>query len=110
MLSLPSAGLIASSPALGWEGIFYVQGGLAIVWCLMWAFLVYDTPEKHPLVSEDEKNYILENQSRSKSAKVMMMNGMMMMMANSGPLEWVKVWLRWPPFFTRGDLLPLPTN
>ena len=32
---------------LGWEAVFYVQGGLACCWCLVWAGLVADTPGQH---------------------------------------------------------------
>ena len=31
----------------GWEWVFYLQGGLALLWCLLWVLLVADSPDKH---------------------------------------------------------------
>lgn len=44
----------------GWDYAFYVPGIIAIVWCVFWWFLVYDSPVQHPRISETEKQYILE--------------------------------------------------
>lgn len=38
----------------------YFTGIIAAVWCLLWIVLVYDSPLKHPRISESEKKYILE--------------------------------------------------
>ena len=45
----------------GWPLIFYVFGGAAIVFSIPWIFLVYDSPDKHPRISEAEKKYILSS-------------------------------------------------
>ena len=37
------------------------QGGIALIWTLLWAYLVYDTPFKHPRISCEEKAYIIES-------------------------------------------------
>ena len=42
----------------GWESVFYLFGIVAIVWCILWSLLVYDTPESHPFISKAERNYI----------------------------------------------------
>lgn len=47
--------LIAS---FGWESVFYVSGGLGLLWAICWILLVYDTPAKHPTISIREKTYI----------------------------------------------------
>ncbi len=44
--------------AFGWESAWYVIGGITTVWTVCWAFLVYDTPDKHPWISDSEKEYI----------------------------------------------------
>lgn len=41
-----------------WESVFYVSGGMGFIWMVCWAFLVYDTPAKHPTISIREKTYI----------------------------------------------------
>jgi len=63
--------LIAS---YGWESVFYVSGGLGLLWAICWILLVYDTPAKHPTISIKERTYI-ENclgktiQTRSKPVR-----------------------------------------
>lgn len=52
VISLPFSGLLADT--LGWESVFYVQGGLALVWCLLWLSFVYDSPHEHPWIHDDE--------------------------------------------------------
>lgn len=51
------SGIIAG--ALGWEQVFYIQGGLSIVWLIGWAFLTADSPEKQTLMSQEERDYIV---------------------------------------------------
>lgn len=50
------SGIIAG--ALGWEQVFYIQGGLSILWLIVWAFLTADSPEKQTLISQEERDYI----------------------------------------------------
>ncbi|CAI6346107.1 unnamed protein product [Macrosiphum euphorbiae] len=42
----------------GWESVFYVSGGLGLLWYICWNLLVYDTPAKHPTISSKERTYI----------------------------------------------------
>ncbi|XP_063223221.1 sialin-like [Bacillus rossius redtenbacheri] len=42
----------------GWEFTFYLYGGLCSMSLLLWALFVYDTPQKHPRITEEEKEYI----------------------------------------------------
>uniref|UniRef100_A0A2H8TPE6 Putative inorganic phosphate cotransporter n=2 Tax=Melanaphis sacchari TaxID=742174 RepID=A0A2H8TPE6_9HEMI len=42
----------------GWESVFYVSGGLGLLWYICWTLLVYDTPAKHPTISIRERIYI----------------------------------------------------
>ncbi|XP_074641328.1 LOW QUALITY PROTEIN: uncharacterized protein LOC141899073 [Tubulanus polymorphus] len=41
-----------------WSSIFYISGGICLVWCVLWFALVYNTPEDHPRISTTEKEYI----------------------------------------------------
>lgn len=58
----------------GWESVFYVTGGLGLLWYICWILLVYDSPAKHPTISVRERTYI-ENftngtiQTRSKPVR-----------------------------------------
>ncbi|XP_067658260.1 uncharacterized transporter slc-17.2-like [Haliotis asinina] len=47
----------------GWPFIFYVFGGYAIIWGLMWMYLAYDKPEMHPNITHFEKMYILQHRT-----------------------------------------------
>lgn len=51
------AGEIASS-SLGWPGIFYICGGLGILWSLFWAYYGSNSPEENKQISAAEKEYI----------------------------------------------------
>nr|CAD7404406.1 unnamed protein product [Timema cristinae] len=43
----------------GWDLVFYVFGGSAIVFFFPWLYLVYNSPQAHPRISLQEKTYIL---------------------------------------------------
>ncbi|XP_067947012.1 sialin-like isoform X3 [Watersipora subatra] len=45
----------------GWPSIFYVGGGICLLFCFLWHFLVFDSPEEHPRISEREKLYIMKS-------------------------------------------------
>lgn len=53
------SGLIADK--YGWEAIFYIEGGISSLWIPLWWLLVYDTPMKTSLISQDERDYVLAN-------------------------------------------------
>ena len=50
------AGILAGN--WGWESVFYVMGGLSLIWTVLWVWLVQDTPNKQPLISDEERNFI----------------------------------------------------
>ena len=56
VLSLPTSGLIAGY--LGWEWVFYIHGGLATFWLLLWAIFISDDPMSNRFVSAEEKKII----------------------------------------------------
>lgn len=53
------SGIIAGG--LGWEQVFYIQGGLSILWLIAWIFLTADSPEKQTLISQEERDYIVNS-------------------------------------------------
>jgi ACS family hexuronate transporter-like MFS transporter len=44
-----------------WQFAFVVTGALGFVWVVLWLWL-YESPEKHPLLSDEEREYILSGQ------------------------------------------------
>ncbi|XP_063222063.1 sialin-like isoform X2 [Bacillus rossius redtenbacheri] len=42
----------------GWEFVFYLYGGINTLSLILWMVFVYDTPQNHPFISQEEKNYI----------------------------------------------------
>ena len=45
-------------PLYGWECPFYVIGGITLVWFAAWCYFVFDTPDTHPRISDEEREYI----------------------------------------------------
>ncbi|EFN73550.1 Vesicular glutamate transporter 1 [Camponotus floridanus] len=50
---------------LGWGASFHVTSLLGVIWYCLWQFLVYDSPQQHPRISDNEKNYIMDSISKS---------------------------------------------
>ncbi|XP_034187553.2 sialin isoform X2 [Osmia lignaria lignaria] len=46
--------------AYGWKAAYYVTSGLILVFYALWVYLIYDTPDVHPGITEKEKAYIKE--------------------------------------------------
>lgn len=46
--------------AFGWKAAYYVTSGLMLIFYVLWVFLIYDTPDIHPNITEKEKAYIKE--------------------------------------------------
>ena len=64
-MSIPTTGLLAGT--VGWESVFYVHGGLAVIWLFLWAILISDSPEMNRFISVEEKNFISEHHSHGSS-------------------------------------------
>ncbi|XP_042888563.1 putative inorganic phosphate cotransporter isoform X2 [Penaeus japonicus] len=43
----------------GWPLVFYVYGGLGLLWSVAWFLLVSDFPQTHPRISQEERSYIV---------------------------------------------------
>lgn len=46
---------------VGWESIFYIYGGLGILWAAVWTASVGDGPETQCLISKAERKYIVDS-------------------------------------------------
>lgn len=45
----------------GWKTTYIILGGVGILWVIPWLFLNKSTPEKHPWVTEEERNLIISD-------------------------------------------------
>jgi len=45
-------------------------GVIAVIWSIMWFFLVYNSPAEHPRISGEERNYIEKALNKKGDAKV----------------------------------------
>ncbi|CAL8390908.1 unnamed protein product [Arctogadus glacialis] len=63
VIALPLSGEICYY--LDWTWIFYVFGMVGLVWFVLWSLLVFNSPDRHPRISDRERTYIcssLENE------------------------------------------------
>ena len=42
----------------GWPHMFYFSGGLTLIWAIFWYFLVFDSPSKHPTISDEGMDFM----------------------------------------------------
>ena len=71
MISFPLSGWLCDLDADGgWPLAFYVPGVVGILWLVAWIFLVYNNPQEHPRIKEDEKLYILASTGITKQRSV----------------------------------------
>jgi ACS family sodium-dependent inorganic phosphate cotransporter len=68
VIAMPLCGMVLKT--WGWEFVFYVSGALGLTWCVAWWLLVYDTPDNHPRISREEKQYLKENLTEQPREKV----------------------------------------
>ncbi|KAF7379027.1 hypothetical protein HZH66_015261 [Vespula vulgaris] len=46
--------------SFGWKAAYYVTSGLMLLFYVLWVYLIYDTPDVHPGITQKEKSYIKE--------------------------------------------------
>jgi ACS family sodium-dependent inorganic phosphate cotransporter len=46
----------------GWESVFYLFGGLGLVFALVWFNRIHNGPKSHPQISDNELNLLSESQ------------------------------------------------
>ena len=54
--------------SLGWRWAFIITGALGFIWIIFW-LAYFQAPEKHPKVSKEELQYILEDKDETDSDK-----------------------------------------
>lgn len=59
------SGIIAGS--LGWKAVFYIEGGAASIWLILWVILTADNPQKAMFISNDERKFIVESLNQGES-------------------------------------------
>ncbi|MEM6804406.1 MAG: MFS transporter, partial [Bacteroidota bacterium] len=50
---------------LGWRASFAVLGGIGALWAIVWYVAFRDDPADHPAISEEERDFILQNRQQS---------------------------------------------
>jgi len=66
IIALPASSFLGSS-VLGWESIFYVFGGVGLIWCMVWYVCGGNSPESEErllLIEEEDENWIDRNERR----------------------------------------------
>ncbi|OQR68609.1 vesicular glutamate transporter 3-like, partial [Tropilaelaps mercedesae] len=66
VITLPVAAALSES-SLGWPAAFYIPGSLGIVWSLIWYICATSQPENHRWISDEEREYIIQNRGTSHS-------------------------------------------
>ena len=46
---------------VNWESVFYLSGGVSLLWFALWSTLVFNSPEDHPSILSAERDYILKH-------------------------------------------------
>ncbi|XP_067937662.1 vesicular glutamate transporter 1-like [Watersipora subatra] len=59
VIGLPLSSILTQY--LGWESCFYFYGSLGITWGIVWWFMSFERPSKHPRISYEERTYIEES-------------------------------------------------
>ncbi|XP_029176007.1 sialin-like [Nylanderia fulva] len=52
-----------------WPVVFYVFGGIGVLWFLVWVLICYNNPYEHPFISEREVKYLHERMNEHTHAK-----------------------------------------
>lgn len=39
----------------GWEPVFYIFGGMMVVWCVAFHFVGFSSPLQHPFMNDEER-------------------------------------------------------
>ncbi|XP_076084936.1 sialin-like [Mytilus galloprovincialis] len=60
VISMLLSGYMLES-GLGWPSIFYLFGGIALLWCVCWGYFIAESPSSHPTITSVEVEYIQAN-------------------------------------------------
>lgn len=71
VVALPMAGYLCDHTFMGgWPAVFYILGITGCVWFVFWSAFVFESPDKHPYISEYEYDYIKDGQGEYQTIKV----------------------------------------
>ncbi|XP_046403685.1 putative inorganic phosphate cotransporter [Ischnura elegans] len=59
VVALATGGILAATRGLGWPSIFYIFGGLGLLWSVVWLIFGSSGPDEHRWISDWESQYIL---------------------------------------------------
>uniref|UniRef100_A0A1B6MM37 Major facilitator superfamily (MFS) profile domain-containing protein n=1 Tax=Graphocephala atropunctata TaxID=36148 RepID=A0A1B6MM37_9HEMI len=59
MLGMTVCGFTAAT--LGWPSVFYITGGVGLLWYVVWLVVVKDYPQDDPYISSEELKYIKQS-------------------------------------------------
>uniref|UniRef100_A0A8I5MXD2 Solute carrier family 17 member 6 n=1 Tax=Papio anubis TaxID=9555 RepID=A0A8I5MXD2_PAPAN len=59
VIAMPLAGILVQYT--GWPSVFYVYGSFGMVWYMFWLLVSYESPAKHPTITDEERRYIEES-------------------------------------------------
>ncbi|XP_050432265.1 sialin-like isoform X2 [Adelges cooleyi] len=84
ILAILLSGMIIVYVPGGWPNVFYIYGSCSIIWFCVWCMVVYDDPESHPFISEEEREYL--KQSIGNVEKI----------EDLAPTPWKRILTSWP--------------
>jgi len=71
VVSLSLAGYLCDGSFMGgWPAVFYLLGIIGCFWFVLWSAFVYESPDRHPHISEEEYDYIKDGQDNEQTIKV----------------------------------------
>ncbi|XP_071038024.1 putative inorganic phosphate cotransporter [Parasteatoda tepidariorum] len=71
VIAMPVSGLLCSTDLLGgWPSVFYFFGALGCFWFLLWSIFMYESPNRHPTISEEEKLFIELNKDKHMKSEI----------------------------------------
>lgn len=41
-----------------WESVFYLFGGVGLLWYIIWSLICYSSPAEHPFISDKERTFL----------------------------------------------------
>ncbi|XP_060862600.1 sialin-like [Metopolophium dirhodum] len=53
----------------GWPNVFYFFGIVSIIWFIIWCMFVYNDPNSHPFISDEERDYLKRSIGRLERKK-----------------------------------------
>lgn len=65
-----SGALCGTKVLHGWPLVYYAGGGCGFLWVLLCAYMMCETPDHHPSISDEEYTYILSGISSSRKEKI----------------------------------------